>query len=129
MTNIATDPYQPPSSAEPTTGQFLDSKVRSTLQEWNKLRIIYNIVLFVVGVLAAGPILLVAPGVLIMVLFYAILANICFCAGPFIDIYYLVFNDTQTSQLRNVLFTLGLLISILITLSLGTLSRMPFFFW
>ena len=99
------------------------------LQEWNKLRIIYNVVLFVVGILAAGPTLLIAPAVLIMVLLYAVIANICFCAGPFIDIYYLVFSETQTSLLRNTLFILGLLISILITLGLGLLSRDPFIYW
>jgi len=126
---LVVDPYEPPSSSQKTAGQVLDSKVRSTLQEWNKLRIIYNVILLVVGILAGGPILLAGSGVLIMVLFYAVMANICFCAGPFIDIYYLVFSETQTSLLRNTLFTLGLLLSILITLGFGILSRTPLLFW
>lgn len=117
------NPYEPPTAPDPTSGEILNSRVKETLRKWNKLRIIYNLVLFVVGMLVATPSLMDFPDLILGIIIYAILANICFCAGPFLDVYFLVFSDTKTSLLRNTLFTFGLLGSILLTLIFGLSTR------
>ena len=55
------NPYDPPTSPDPNSNDLIDSKVKESLKKWNNLRIIYNLVLFVVGMLVAGSLLLEFP--------------------------------------------------------------------
>ncbi len=96
----------------------LNSELREIVVSWEKLRIHYNLIHLVAGILAiivlakTGSVPL---GLLIVPAFiFAIFANICFCAGPLAEIYArVIFNTEDFSKLRKPLFLLGILLSLI----------------
>ena len=122
--NPDADPYRPPSTQKPAPAQDHDSKAHFILQRWNQFRIIYNIALAAVGLLAGGSVIFEDIGTVIGTIIYAVLANLCFCAGPAIDLHFAILHGIETSTLRNALFGTGLGLSALLTFFLGVLGNL-----
>jgi hypothetical protein len=96
---------------------------------WEKKRIIYNLVVGTTGLLCLY--FLSLPVHWLEVLFYGIIVNLCYTLGFLIEVgarYYLDSNMNFTGK-RKVLFGLGLVFSILVTVGLAFLYGfliMPF---
>jgi hypothetical protein len=77
---------------------------------WEKLRIVYNVVLLSFGIYYFNPlgILLFAP----MLLPWALLANLCFCAGPFVECYLCLLRGCPRTGARWFVFLAGLVVSV-----------------
>lgn len=86
-------------------------ELRYISKQWEGLRIVYNVILLIEGLLLPSP-CIGFLGIFIFGLF----ANICYCLGPFTEFYLLAFGF-QFGNLRYALFTVGLLFSMLVTLS------------
>jgi len=83
-------------------------------QRWEPLRVWYNLILFVVLVVSHVPYMGVAflePMVFLIWLAGAVLANICFLAGPLAEAY-LSWLGIRSRYILPVLFIGGVLISI-----------------
>ena len=92
------------------------------LMAWERLRVVYNLVLIVIVVIiAASRRMLWSDHRFPVFLFErVVLANLCFCAGPVIDGYlHLLKIGGRPSRL--ILFFCGLVLSILITIVSVTL--------
>ena len=97
---------------------------------WEKLRILYNIVMLVVGIPLAviiyrtvqglSPtfhdslkIVFDVGGIIKASIVFGLFANLFYCLGPLVDIYYYVFIKKRMSKLfRYGLFIAGLLLSL-----------------
>ncbi len=105
-----------------------DKSLLTAFAWWEKKRIIYNVV---VG--AAGIYFLFSGGwdlniiEFIGAIIYGIISNLFFCLGFLIEIgvkHYFK-SEKDFSKKRELLFWLGLLFSVLITIWLGNISSMP----
>ncbi len=91
---------------------------RSIVLAWERLRLVYNAIMLVFGLSAclvfASSLLTVAPiQTLMEVAVFGVLANICFCLGPYAEIVIALFISEQTARrARPVMFAVGLLISL-----------------
>jgi hypothetical protein len=79
---------------------------------WEKLRLIYNIVLVFTAVLICWPIL---PFIFVETLGAALIANVMYCAGPVAECYLCWFGVPRLIA-RAIVFVLGLLLSIGVTI-------------
>lgn len=139
MSNEPANPYAPTDNIEndegwELAGQKLDAKnvrlirVGRTFVTWEKLRLVYNLILLCVTVLTCGFCVMCLPvsideGDLIgRVIVGALLANLCFCLGPLIDGYLSWFGWRSTFS-TSVLFLFGTLLSIVLA-ALSIISPM-----
>lgn len=92
-------------------------EIRKVFLSWEKLRLVYNLVLGVIVCL----ILFVGwnkfyPWDALEIVVCAIAANFCFFAGPFVDAYVGYLVQRRINIVRPILFCLGLIFSIMMTL-------------
>jgi hypothetical protein len=95
--------------------------IRRALREWERLRVIYNVVMLVFGTPAAllmcSAYDQIGVGVsefIVLIIVAGVLANLLYCLGPMLDVYRLVFWGTGfESRTRKCVFAVGLLLSLL----------------
>lgn len=111
------NPYHSPESDQNSEKQPVNTELRNIVIGWERMRILYNIILFLIGILAIffamrAPFFKLEEAILPAIAF-GIFANICFCAGPIAETYIRVIFDTQDIRsLRLSLFILGTLLSL-----------------
>ena len=111
------NPYSSPESNQPSDKKPLNSELREIVIGWERLRILYNIILFLVGVAAIfvcmrAPYFNLAESIIPAIMF-GIFANICFCMGPTAETYIrAIFNSQDVRAVRIALFLLGTLLSL-----------------
>ena len=111
------NPYSAPESDQEATKQPTNSELRSIVIGWERMRILYNIILFLIGIVAIffimrAPFYKLEDTILSAIVF-GVFANICFCAGPTIETYIrVIFNTQDIRSLRLSLFILGTLLSL-----------------
>ena len=110
--------------------KFDNMYVINSVHKWEKLRIIYNIVMLIVGIPIAVviyrtlqglpptfhdslKIVFDVVGIIMASIVFGLFANLFYCLGPLVDIYYYVFIKKRMSKLfRYGLFIAGLLLSL-----------------
>jgi hypothetical protein len=105
------DTDQQPENIQPS------SELREIVIGWERLRILYNVILLLIGLVTILPIISRSPiildGLLTSIIKYGIGANIFFCAGPTAEVYVrFIFKTQNNKMVRIVLFTLGTLLSL-----------------
>ena len=143
MSNEPTNPYAAPINVNndegwELTGQTLDAanvrfiRVGCTVVTWEKLRLLYNLILACVTVLTCGFLCVFsfAPfnvtrliGTIVVGMFFA---NACFCFGGFAD-GYLSWFGWRSPFTTVVIFVIGTLISVPLTVFAVAASTMPDF--
>lgn len=103
-------------SESPGLNTPLAAFVKPIFLKWEKLRLPYNLILFLVTVLwysswREGPRGLVLPVMVLFLLIGAVLANICFLAGPLAESY-ITWLGWKSNLVTGILFVGGVLISI-----------------
>lgn len=101
-------PQAPSEAAEPEPEREL-----GILRRWERLRFAYNAILIVeVVLLALGPArsAVVRPGFASMLIFYAVIANLCYCAGP-VATAYLHWLGARGPTVVYLLFAMGTLLA------------------
>lgn len=93
MTPGTDDPIAP----ENAPAQAKDSKALFILKRWNEFRIVYNVVLAAFSLLFGGSLIFSDGGTFIATIMYAIVANLCFCAGPMIELHFAIIHNAETS--------------------------------
>jgi len=112
------NPYSTPDSDQASSSKPVNSELRDIVIGWERMRILYNIILFLVGVVAIfvcmrAPFFELEDSILPAIAF-GIFANVCFCAGPIAEIYIrVIFNSQDVKTLRISLFILGTLLSLI----------------
>ncbi len=111
------NPYSSPEPDQASDSKPVHSELRDIVIGWERLRILYNIILFLVGVIAIfvclrAPYFELAETILPAIVF-GVFANACFCAGPTAETYIrVIFNNQDVKTLRISLFILGTLLSL-----------------
>lgn len=111
------NPYETPQKSSSAAKER--SQLKESILAWEKLRILYNILLIPPGILICVQAFKLPQQPLLVIMFEALFvgfaANICFCAGPMFEIYRLALTQRPSSKLlRNILFGLGLAFSFLV---------------
>jgi hypothetical protein len=117
----AINPYQTPTDAQPPSlvRSSIDATAKEVFLAWEKLRLSYNIVLLMLtvgglGLLGTGP---AKPLELLGNLIGgAVIANVCFCAGPCAE-GYLTWIGANRRITRMILFAVGLAVASLLALA------------
>jgi hypothetical protein len=112
------NPYSSPESKESSHTKPLNTELRNIVIGWERMRILYNIILFLVGVVAIFVSLqkpfFSLEEVVISAIAFGIFANVCFCAGPTAETYIrVIFNSQDVKTVRLSLFILGTLLSLI----------------
>lgn len=113
------NPFAPPLTAGDAALPPPD--LRPILYQWEKMRLVYNGVLGVwvllLGSLTLGSLTLgevpLTPSLLEELVLCAVIANLCYFAGPLLDVYAAVFLRTQVRMIK-VLFPLGTVLAMLL---------------
>ncbi|MGJ8655313.1 MAG: hypothetical protein ACSHX6_02595 [Akkermansiaceae bacterium] len=111
------NPYTSPESDQNSEKKPVNTELRNIVIGWERMRILYNIILFLVGIVAIffsmrAPYFSLEETVLSSIVF-GIFANLCFCAGPTVETYVrVIFNYQDVKTLRIGLFILGTLLSL-----------------
>lgn len=111
------NPYSTPESKQVSAHSPLNTELRNIVIGWERMRVLYNILLFLVGITAIffcmkAPFFKLEDAVFPAILF-GIFANICFCAGPIVETYIrVIFNSQDVRTLRLSLFISGTLLSL-----------------
>lgn len=86
--------------------------VRSILTRWERLRILYNLILTAIVVLplGGGPVELPALADLPILAVGAVLANLCYLAGPAAECYFALLG-LRSRRVTLILFMGGVLVS------------------
>jgi len=122
-----TDPYQAPAAIEEAPGEqpvTLDALARRTFLAWEKLRILYVLILVVITlamVAFRGFGLVATVEFWLTAVVGAIFANIAFFAGPVVETY-VRWLGYRGEVLRLLLFTVGTVFACL--LATGTVALM-----
>jgi len=104
------NPYvTPESGVSPLSIPDDKRTLRKALIQWEKLRILYNVILFVVGLTASKSVFF---SQFESILFFAIFANCCYTIGPVLESYAIAFLGHPLGVGRFVLFGLGTLLSV-----------------
>ncbi|MFT6239977.1 MAG: hypothetical protein ACJAQT_002062 [Akkermansiaceae bacterium] len=115
------NPYEPPPSDADALAVKPLPKFRPIFRQWRPLRLKYNLILFVIGLLASFRLWLdFEPFLIPLILVYAAFANLFFTLGvvPEVIIAFIT-RENDHPNLRKVVFILGLLFSIIVTLIIG----------
>ena len=113
------NPYSSPDSDQNiSSNTSVNSELSEIVKGWERMRIHYNIILLVTGIIAILLLMRTAyfnlEESLLPAIAFGISANICFCAGPVVEIYVrVIFNMQHIRPLRIKLFILGTIISLL----------------
>src|ERR1041385_194251 len=102
------------SDSSPNKLQVLSDFLKPIFRRWEKLRLVYNLILAVVLFLSHGLSMGLAffhPLTLLIWLVGAVLANLCFLAGPLAEAY-LTWLGFRSPWGTGILFVGGVLISI-----------------
>lgn len=95
------------------SGQAIAFKIRATLVAWERLRLLFNLVVAAIFLCTAIPMLgpqhLESRSFWIRVAFWGLVANICYLCGPGIDLY-LQALGCRIRGLRVATFILGTLL-------------------
>ncbi len=110
--NPYSSPINQPSSLAPQQQEF-----KQVVIAWEKLRLLYNVVMLLVGIIALFILINYYRESTNMVLFqalcFAFVANLCFFAGPVCELYLRAFRNISNAQsLRWILFIVGTVISL-----------------
>jgi hypothetical protein len=103
--------------------------MQSIIIRWENWRFWFNLALLAVGLLTTYSEISTSLDIytyVFGVIRYGLLVNVFYNLGPFIDIYFKAWN-IDIGVWRNVLFTVGLSFSVLITLLLGLTLGWPAF--
>jgi len=92
---------------------------------WEKLRIVYNVILATLVLVAIGPEI---GAIIEETVVAAILANLAFCAGPFVE-NYLCWIGGSRRVVRWFAFLLGMLFAIGVTAVSIEMAPVPKWFW
>jgi len=106
----------------------MEFEYKQGIVKWEKLRLYYNLVIGVVG-FGLSYQLISSLGVaiyLVLAVMFCIAMNICFCLGPLFDVYARVFKFANPDKLRMPLFVMGLIASLLFTIT--TAGQAAFFY-
>lgn len=112
------NPYITPDSDQPPKIKGPNSELREIVIGWERLRVLYNIILLLVGVIAIF-VTLQQPffnleEVVIPAILFGIFANFCFFVGPVAETYIrVIFNFQDFKSMRLGLFILGTLLSLI----------------
>jgi hypothetical protein len=112
------NPYTSPESDRDPTKKPLNIELREIVIGWERMRILYNIILLLIGIIAIF-FLLRTPyfkleETILSAIAFGIFANVCFCAGPVAETYIrAIFNNQDIRSLRLALFILGTLLSLI----------------
>ncbi len=112
------NPYSSPESNQTSDSKPLNSELRDIVIGWERMRVLYNIILFLVGITAIF-VMMRAPffelaEVILPAIAFGIFANVCFCAGPTAETYIrVIFNTQDVKSVRMGLFILGTLLSLI----------------
>mgnify|MGYP003546100880 CR=1 FL=1 len=102
------------------TQETSDGQIISCIIKWEKLRILYNAILFVTGFVSCVYSLnkttgkFLPPQILFDVIVYGFISNIFYCLGPLISIYLLAFSRGKI-DITWPLFSIGMLFSFILT--------------
>ena len=104
--------------SEPSKLSTQQSEFKDLVVAWEKLRLLYNVILLLVGIIALFILInYYRESTNMVVLFslaFAFTANLCFFAGPVCELYLRAFRHVSNAQLlRWILFTLGTIISLI----------------
>ena len=110
------NPYSTPVS-EPSNLSTHQSEFKHVVIAWEKLRLLYNVILMLAGIIALFILINYyresTTMVLMQTLAFAFLANVCFFAGPVCELYLRAFRHVSNAQsLRWILFSMGTIVSI-----------------
>jgi hypothetical protein len=144
MLNDTNNPYASPAAAPggtPASDEAAQLDWKSVLRRWEVLRLPYNLIVGVTGLISLIMFPSVALGELMVVVgivLYGIGANVCFFFGPIAELYInwfadtwgkrfflgQIFNFSQSKVLTWFLFTAGTLFSVLLTLFIGLVGAL-----
>lgn len=110
------NPYSTPIS-QPSNLSSHQSEFKHVVVAWEKMRLLYNVILLLVGIIALFILINYyresTNMVLLQSLAFALAANLCFFAGPVCELYLRAFRHVSNAQsLRWILFTVGTLASL-----------------
>lgn len=110
------NPYSTPAS-QPTSLSTQQREFKHVVIAWEKLRLLYNVILLLAGIIALFILINYyresTNMVLLESLAFALLANLCFFAGPVCELYLRAFRHVSNAQsLRWILFTVGTIVSL-----------------
>ena len=123
------NPYSPPVTEFEPVERYLASP-RKIAVAWERLRIRYNVIMLVAGILALAigatqgiPILFSIPSAVVV----GIGANVCFFLGPVTEFYACAFRDLpETPYLRQYLFNIGVAFSLFLFVMSTLVTVMSF---
>jgi len=98
----------------------LGELVRPIFLAWEKLRLVYIVILAVVTISISGSQIFVFP-TLLVIIEGAVVANLCYFAGPIIETY-LHWLGWKSSWIRWFLFSAGTLLTAFLAFTLITLD-------
>lgn len=109
---------------KPLTDNDTDSSLLSAFAWWEKKRLVYNMVLFVIGIIPVLSFDSIDLFDLIGILLYGLLANVFYCLGFFIEISFKLYfkSDKYFNSKREPLFWAGLIFSVCLTAFLSNLA-------
>lgn len=96
---------------------------RRTFLAWEKLRLVFIVILGLLVIVVAGPNLRQAK-TLVLIIEGAVVANVCYFAGPIVESY-ARWLGYQGKWLRRVLFTLGTILVMLLAIASLTGLLLP----
>ena len=103
--------------------------VRSAILGWEKLRLMFNFLLLLLGLILSWDLQSHFGGghvYAFWVAVYGLTANAFYCLGPLIEIYLLILAPSCSLRSRTPLFIGGTLFSLLVTSVLALSTRMQF---
>jgi hypothetical protein len=89
------------------------SPVKGIFRAWERLRLVYNAALVLVVMLSVGPEQEIPPAFWLFLACQAVLANLCFFAGPLAE-WYVGWLGYRSRATRWVLFGAGLLFAVVL---------------
>lgn len=116
------NPYSTPSTPQQTP-QHQQPEFKKLVIAWEKLRILYNGIMLLSGIITLSVLIHSyreeAFNIITLAFGFAIIANLCFFAGPVCEVYLRAFrNVSNEHSLRWTLLTLGCLVSLLPAIAL-----------
>jgi hypothetical protein len=106
----------PPTSvvSQASRSEFMEM-ARTTFLAWEKLRVVYVVVLGVLTLLLTGP-RIIEIDILVALLFGGFVANVCYFAGPIVETY-VRFLGYRGNVLRWLLFITGLVLTAILAVA------------
>ncbi len=96
----------------------MQNELKSTIREWEKLRIAYNVIIGTFGLWLSWGLqdsMGGLPEYVFLVLLYGVSANVFFSLGPLTELYVKVMTPLKPDRLRLPVFAVGTLFSAVVT--------------